>query len=218
VLPVVVELVGVAAAGKSTLLRTLSERDPRLRAGVRPPTHRHVPSAIAMLPTFLALHRPYHAVLWNEMKRIAYLRTLRSLLPEQRRPVVVLDEGAVYMLARLLVFGDERIRTAAFARWWSAAIANWASVLRVLVWLDAPDSVLIERLRTRRQVHPVKALPDDEVIRFLGLYRAAYTCVLGELVACGGPRAVTLRSDLESVDALADRVAAEIRESERTRS
>jgi hypothetical protein len=209
----VVELVGVAAAGKTSLLLSLSHRDPTLRAGVRPPKLRHLRSAIAMAPIFVALHRPYSALLWNEMKRIAYLRTLQGVLLEARSRhggVAVLDEGAVYMLARLLVFGGDGARTAAFHRWWSSAITEWAGMLDLIVWLDAPDSVLIDRLRARRQPHPVKALPDEAVAHFLGAYRDAYARVIGALDAARGPRVLTIRSDEQSVDSIADRVSAEI--------
>ena len=103
----VVELVGTAGAGKTSLLEALANSGVTIRAGFRLRKHWHVLPAFALVPTFVALHRPFRGVLWKEMKRITYLATLRHRLQEQRkgsRPVV-LDEGPVYMLARLRVLG-----------------------------------------------------------------------------------------------------------------
>jgi hypothetical protein len=215
--PVVVELVGAAATGKTSLLLALARDDRTLRAGLRPPKHRHLPSAVALTPTFLALHRPYRALLWDEMKRITYLRTLQRLLEEHRSTragTVVLDEGAVYMLARLLVFGGERVQTPAFQQWWSSAIEQWANILDILVWLDAPDSVLTHRLRTRQQAHPVKALPDEAAAQFMASYRDAYNRVIRALSATPSLSVVSVRTDQEPLSRVAQLVNAEMRKKE----
>ena len=215
----VVELVGPAAAGKTSLILALGAGDRRLRAGLRVPRQRHVATALALAPTFLALHRPYGGLLWKEMKRITYLGSLYRLL-QGGRPMgdgtVVLDEGAVYMLARLQVFGADRIRSAAYARWWRGAIEAWARRLDLIVWLDAPDAVLRERLRGRRQPHPARELPDDGIDRFIGSYRESYRRVVRALVEARGPEVLVIRTDRESVAQIARRVEAAVREMEAT--
>jgi hypothetical protein len=219
--PLVVELVGPAAAGKTSLLLSLARDDTTLRAGLRPPRQRHLANAIALTPTFLGLHRPYCGLLWKEMKRITYLTTLQRLVETNisaGERAVVLDEGPVYMLARLLVFGEDRIRSVAFERWWRHAVEQWARLLDVIVWLDAPDPILMHRLRVRLQPHPIKELSDDAMIKFLGTYRAAYDRVVGALATGRGPTVLKLRSDQESLSHLAQRVTAEMRKKEAHRS
>lgn len=213
--PIVVELVGPAAAGKTSLLLALHELDPTLRAGLRPARHHHWASAVTLGPTFLALHRPYRGLLWKEMKRITYLGTLQRLLHKPALTslsAVVLDEGAVYMLARLRVLGGERIRTGAFERWWLGAIERWARLLDVVVWLDAPDVILMHRLRSRRQSHSVKGLSDEAICRFLASYRDAYERVMAALTRSQRVRVLVVRTDEESVNQIVGRVASEIRE------
>lgn len=215
--PLTVELVGPAAAGKSSLLLALTREHRMWQAGLRPPRYRHLATAVSLAPTFLALHRPYRGLLWKEMKRITYLRTLQRVLEDpgsRRSRTVILDEGAVYMMARLLVFGGETVRSAAFDRWWRDAIERWARALDILVWLDAPDPILIQRLRSRGQPHPVKGLSDAAIGRFITTYRAAYDRVLGGLAAAHGPALVAVHTDQESLDQAARRVAGEIQKKE----
>jgi predicted ATPase len=215
--PLVVELAGPAAAGKTSLLLALGAGDRTLRAGLRVPRQRHLATALTLAPTFVALHRPFHGLLWKEMKRITYLGSLYELLRERSGAsagTVLLDEGAVYMLARLEVLGAEGIRSAAYATWWRAAIEAWSSTLDLIVWLEAPDPILRDRLRRRAQSHPVKRLSDDAIDRFIASYRDSYRRVIRSLMEARGPRLLTVRTDREDVECIARRLAAEVRDME----
>jgi thymidylate kinase len=215
--PLVVELVGPAGAGKSSLLLALGAGDRKLRAGLRVPRQRHLATALTLTPTFLALHRPYRGLLWKEMKRITYLGSLYELLQERsgaNAGTVLLDEGAVYMLARLEVLGAERTHSAAYARWWHGAIEAWSRTLDLIVWLDAPDPVLRDRLRRRAQSHPVKRRPDEAIDRFIASYRDSYRHVIRSLMEARGPRLLTVRTDQEDVECIARQLTAEVRDME----
>jgi hypothetical protein len=210
----VIELVGPAAAGKTSLLAALGGSRAGLRAGLRVPRHHHVLTAIGLAPTLLALHLPCDGLHWKTMKRITYLGTLHRLVREPAwlgAGTVILDEGAVYMLARLQVYGADRIRSRAYPRWWLEAIQGWARTLDLIVWLDAPDPVLRHRLRERRQTHPAKHLSDEAVSSFLACYRDAYWRVISTLTALEGPRVLTIRTDEASVEDVVGRVVAEMR-------
>jgi deoxyadenosine/deoxycytidine kinase len=213
--PVIVELVGPAGAGKSSLLRALAERDGSLRTGLHPPRHRHLPNAVALVPTFVSLHRGVHRVLWKEMRRITYLRTLHRILVSERsrshRPVV-LDEGPVYMLARMWVYGEDEVTSRVFEPWWHGAFESWAGVLDLIIWLDAPNTVLIDRLRARPQSHRAQDLSDSLIHEFLESYRAAYTRIISALAARRHARVLTFRTDAEPVVRIAERVATAMRD------
>ncbi len=218
--PQVVELVGLAATGKTSLLRALGEREPACLAGLRPPRHRHAWSAVTLVPTFVGLHRSAHAFLWKEMKRITYLRTLqRSVAAKaaERYRAIVMDEGPVYMLARMRVYGEARVRSAAFEPWWRSAIGEWRRTLHLVVWLDAPDAILAERLRRRAQHHRLQGATDRTIEGFLGAYRTAYAEVMSDLTTLPGVRVLAFRTDVETADRIAERVVAELQERGRAR-
>jgi thymidylate kinase len=211
----VVELVGVAATGKTSLLRALRGQEPGWRGGLRPPKYQHAWSAVSLLPTFLALHRPARHLLWKEMKRITYLRTLRrALAAEARRPdgAVVLDEGPVYMMARIRMYGGPAVRSAAFAPWWREVGREWQRVLDLVVWLDAPDAILARRLRSRAQRHRLQGTKEQDIEEFLASYRAAYAEVMSLLGEQGGVRVLEFRTDREMPERIAERVVMELQE------
>jgi hypothetical protein len=211
--PVVVELVGVAAAGKSSLLRALLRRDPAVQSMPTPSRRRHLAAALSLTPTFASLHWPFHRLGWKQMKRMTYLQTLDHMLHQGGKPsaaAVVLDEGPCYMLARLRVYGGERILGARFERWWHVEIERWARTLDLVVWLDAPDPVLLQRVRARMQAHRLQRLSEHDARRFLASYRSAYDLIADGLDRAGGLRVLRVRSDRESLNQLADRLTTEL--------
>ncbi len=51
----------------------------------------------------------------------------------------------------------------------------------MVVWLDATDDVLFNRIRNRRQDHIVKTQPASVVYEFLNCYRNEYEFILSTL-------------------------------------
>jgi hypothetical protein len=206
----VVELVGPAAAGKTSLRRVLALRSAGAQTSLHLRWPQFVPAAVGLTPTLLGVHRPFRGLLWKEMKRMVYVGALRRALerPGASARPVILDEGPIYMLARLRVFGEDRLGSRAFERWWREAVREWAVALSLIVRLDAPDAVLIERLRSRIQSHPLRGHGDEAISRFLEAYRNAYDAVIEALMAAdGAPRLLIFRTDEQPVDRIADAVA-----------
>ena len=205
----ILELVGPAGSGKSTLLKILGERDNRIQAGLCIPKRRYIKQAFLLLPTFLRIHRPFRGILWKEMKRILYLKTLRQLLEQEATKnckAIFLDEGPIYMLSRLRVFGGDAIQGLSFDKWWQSAIAQWANTVDAIVWLDAEDAVLAHRIRTRNQPYPVEDITDSSIYRFSARYRAAFGQVISELTAGDGPEVIKFVTDFQSPEQIADKL------------
>jgi shikimate kinase len=207
--PLVIELVGPAGAGKSTLLQTLGRHGGGIRAGVRIPLLGYAWVAFPLLPTFLRIHRPYRGLLWKEMKRIVYLQALERLLRREAvrsHSAIVLDEGPVYMLSRLRVFGGEAIESPSFERWWRGAVGRWAEALDAVVWLDAPDAVLARRVRARGRPYPLNDTSETALCKLFSSYRAAFERVISELTDGGGPRVFKFATDRQSAERVADSI------------
>jgi len=207
--PLVVELVGPAGVGKTTLLQMLSQRDKTIKANFNISKNRYARGTLPLLSTLVSLHQPYKGLLWKEMKRILYLQVLRQMLRQEltkNHSAIVLDEGPVYMLSRMRVLNPNVLGSLSFKKWWHAAIKEWASTLDVIIWLDAQDSTLIRRIRTRNQPYPISDMSDSSARKFIALYRSAFQCVIAELTIPSGPAVFRFITDQDTTEQIADKI------------
>jgi len=208
--PLIVELVGPAGAGKSAVMHALGRRDATVRPGLRIDRYRHLPlivrDALPLVPTAMDLcwHAP--RAWWLSFLRLVRLATLHAVLrreASQAYRAVILDEGPVFTLARLRVFEDASFRSARFAQRWRAALEQWATTLDVVIWLDAPDHVLAQRIRHRPKAHRVKERSDQAIGEFLERYRQAYRVVLDQMATASGTKLVEISTATQSADQIA---------------
>lgn len=210
----VVELVGPAGAGKTTLARHLSAppRDRAVRADLSLwglPRWSLVRSAIALVPTILTAALRGRPLRWAEVAQMIRLGALHREVrrASRRHPIVLLDEGPVFALSWLDVFFARNGRDRTFAAWRGRTLAAWAALLDLVVLLDASDPDLANRIRTRAKPHPVKDRPDAEICGFTAGFRRAFERVIGDLATLGGPAVDTLTTD----DAASSRSAERLR-------
>lgn len=203
--PLVVEVIGPAGSGKTTLARALCRR-PEFAAGIELSRARHVPHLIQhtllLLPVFLLVRGEGGWLTRKEMRSMTYLRAWPGQLARTatERSVTVLDHGPVFRLARLRAFGPRITRSAPFDRWWERSLSLWAGVLDAVVALDAPDAVLVDRIRSREQKHRMKAECRAQAESFLRHYRTTYQEILEKLE---GPRVFRVDSSKQSPDEMA---------------
>jgi len=206
----VAELVGPAGAGKSSLTERLSQQPGATRASIfRLPRVWWVIGALQSIPALVALCIRTRSLPWEDLRHIIRLRTLYRLLQRQRAAgtrLVLLDEGPVFALAWLQVYGRNRLRHAAMAAWWRETCREWAGALDVVVLLDAPDAVLAGRVRERAKPHPMKHKTDAEIATFSATYREAYAGVISALTAENHVRVVSLSSDGDTPEHVSTRV------------
>lgn len=139
----------------------------------------------------------------------AWSRVLRRTATSQDE-VVLLDHGPVFKLATLNAFGPEWLRSQDLAYWWDGMCEQWANTLNMIIWLDASDTNLVERINTRSQRHAVKDKSEQEASVFLTRYRMAYEQILEKLLACGGPAMLQFDTAQLSIDQIIDEVLAAI--------
>lgn len=219
----IVEVAGPAGAGKSTAVRALLARDPRIhivpllpRADLAPLYARR---AAALLPTYL---RGYWRTRWftkPEAKAMALVDGWRRQV--DRRPIdddriLLFDQGPVFRLAVLSGLGPPITASPAFRNLMDSWTNAWAERLDVVVWLSAPGDVLLHRIRTRPQNHAVKEWLDGPALQRVGRYAAAIERTIQEVA---GSSILVLRFDtaLRSPDSIADEVLATLREGRKAR-
>jgi hypothetical protein len=148
----------------------------------------------------------------DEVRGLGYLRAWQKTLtrPRAGSPSVVLDHGPLFRLAQLDAYGPPVASTTAFRRWWDVTLDQWVDLLDVVVWLDAPEELLVRRIRSRDQRHVLRDADDDAARLFLGRYRASYERVLDRVRQRSPGAVLSLRTDVETPAALALQVTQRI--------
>jgi len=209
---VLMELVGPAGAGKSLLADRLRARGDVVRASVwNLPRVLILESALRSLPVLVRMCVATRAFPRAELEQIVRLNALRLFV--RRRvggaSVVVLDEGPVFALSWLRVFGHPRIQNGRLEPWWRRTLADWAGVLDRVVMLDAPEPVLVSRIRGRQKPHDIfRQMTDAQILDLIARYRTAFDGVLAALTAGGRPELLTFAAADGSTQRLGDAVLA----------
>jgi hypothetical protein len=201
---VVVELVGPAGAGKTTLAHGVSAVDTTVRSGLSLwglPRRRLLRSAMALLPTILSATINRSRLRAGEIGQIIRLGALRGVVKDEssQHRIILLDEGPVFALTWLDVFfarNGDRVPAA----WRRRVVAEWATLLDVVVFIDASDITLANRIRTPEKPHMVKGLPDAEIFGFAAGFRRAFERAIGEFAQAGHLVVDTLHTDAGPLD------------------
>jgi thymidylate kinase len=184
----VVEIVGPAGAGKTTLYQALGCRTEAIRMGNFPDV-RKIPDApffisngIQLIPNLLRIYRRDSRQLTRrEFAWMSILNGWPAILRKESKDdtkVIILDQGPLYLLAEMRMFGPEYLRQKAAESLWQDLYRRWITTVDMVVWLDAADEVLLDRIRTRDQEHIVKTEPARVVYGFLDRYRNEYEFIL----------------------------------------
>lgn len=194
--PETIEIVGVAGAGKSTLARTLSACYPgtRIADSLHTRASAHWPYVAHSIPRVLPLvarsARDRPALGWDETKLIIYVSAWRRFLHHERHDVpglIVLDQGPIFALARLLWSRKPVTRTRVFQEWMNEMIDCWSVELDAIVRLVAPDDTLLERINHRDQVHETKGKSTRDSVGVLATHKRAYEELFGAIERLGRP-------------------------------
>ena len=216
--PPIVELVGPAGVGKTTLTQVLSRR----RRAVLPvplPNYRSISqvpffvrNTFLSLPSFVELagHRRLGWPSRREMAWMVILQGWPSALRQQSsqgEAILLLDQGPVFLLAVLDAFGPGVLASREAQNWWARMYRQCSAALDIVFLLDAPNGVCAERIRGREQWHIVKNAPDETIFEFQARFRQEYERVIARLTGGGaGPRVVCLNTAVHSPDEIADRI------------
>ncbi len=189
----VLEIIGPAGAGKSTLAKALVQVDTRFHSESLPPVWQvgYAPffasNILALSPILLRMiGKPGRRLSRRELAWMAILNGWPDLLKKKKPdecPLLLLDQGPVFLLSVLSGFGPPALSQASFQGWWRARYQRWAQALDLLIWLDAADEVLIQRIRGRASDHLIKDQPEPEMHEFLTRFRSLYENTVDHLTA-----------------------------------
>jgi hypothetical protein len=224
--PTYLEIVGPAAAGKTTLARELESRSDRFAEGFPPDWRRlrdwpfFVRNFLSVVPAVasLAAVRRERRLDREEFFYLMFLNGWRRRLDGSRpdRRITILDQGPVYMLSLFVLFRQGQMANPFFGTWWQKTVKEWGRLLHAVIWLDAADEVLVRRINTRGESHLIKGASRDRAHDFLEQSRAALDRVVGLLRAGRStPAVIRFDSGHLSADEIARRLSAEFPEGEK---
>ena len=95
--------------------------------------------------------------------------------------ITILDHGPIYRLAFLRELGPEITLSTLFKSWWTNVLKQWEDTLDLIIWLDAPNEILFNRIRQRDKSHTIKDKGKQEGIEFLTHYRTFMQKTINEL-------------------------------------
>jgi hypothetical protein len=216
-LPVIVEIVGPAGVGKSSLTEHLCSTNPVFLKGRRlsVKTLRGATfllgHGLGLAPIFLCCLGSDRWFSWYESKWLAYLDGWHRVLQQQvsnSARIIVVDQGPVFYLTTFHAFGPSMLRSERLEGWWREKFQHWSSVLDLVVWLDSPDEVLLDRIRSRSKEHSMKERPESEAVEFLARYRASFRQVLASLTSYGPLEILEIDTDRYRLDQIESLIVA----------
>lgn len=209
----IVEMVGICGAGKSSLYHLLHHRNNRI-VKLPPPPKTHyffflLKVVYKWLPLYLVKYRSTRWLSLEEIRLMAYLDTWLPYIKREavkNKQIVVLDPGSVYWLSALREYGPEITQSAQFKKWWDQKFELWKNALDVIVWLDAPDELLYDRIVNRVERHEMQDQPKETAIASFVRYRAQYKQIINQISVHRDIRIYPFFTDKISTDQMADQI------------
>jgi deoxyadenosine/deoxycytidine kinase len=213
----IIEVAGPAGAGKSTITKALRKSNGNIQIGTVPSIRnmKDLPfflwNTILLVPIFFTIYRnkKQGSFARRQIVNMAILNGWHQRLQRmdsKDRKVIILDQGPAHILSDLLRFGPKNLRSM-IPRWWNDTCQVWAHTLDIVICLDAPDQVLLNRIRSRAKNHGCKNETDDKAIEFLRICRATQEETLSSMHNnSSGPDVVCLDTSQISLDGATNKI------------
>jgi deoxyadenosine/deoxycytidine kinase len=217
----IVEIIGPAGAGKTSLYTALGNYPDRMLLSNFPDVHKiaaapfYIHYGLQLVPNILRLSSSDSRQL--NRREFAWLTIIKGwpfVLQRDSKKIsqkIILDQGPVYLLAEMREFGPDYLRTKKAEPLWHEFYLRWAHTLDMIVWLDAEDGQLVKRIRERDKDHIVKNEPAEKAIEFLESYRKLFDFTVAALTAINpGIRILRFDTSKQRTQEIKDRLMDEI--------
>lgn len=216
-----VELVGLAGSGKTTIINALQQENQQYLVGDELELKKgaHLPIFLSdfprLIPDLWRISNGSRWFNWDEIKALVYLHQAEKIYTRQTDrtdTVFLLDHGPIFKMAKLHAFGPDSLKDKEFSAWWQQLCEQWASLLDFVILLDAPLDTLKERIDSRQQRHAVKDKGEAEVHQFLLNYRESYEFILNKIQEENGPNSLRFDTSRSPVDQVVSEISTACRQ------
>jgi thymidylate kinase len=201
----VVEIIGPAGSGKTSLAKKLSTASNSLLTSVSWHDGKSALVKVVFRRLFQIASLAIKKVPMEAIKELVGLETELDIMEKHKKWHVlpcrnlVLEIGPVFKVAKILMEGE--VRDPELIRRMCRKIAD---IVDLLVWIDAPNDILQARINSREKRHIMKDQASESIQEFLENYRKAFSSVISE--SGEGFPVVRFDSSIMSVDELSDTV------------
>ena len=211
--PLILEIVGPAGVGKTTIAQTLKQYNKKILINFHFTRLRLITSftrsAFPLIPVLLQQYQNSRLFTWQEIKYMLFLRLLHYVL-KRKLPddciVSIQEHGSVHMLTVLYTFGPESINSKSFKKWWDNTLNRWRSTLDTIIYLEASNNILLERICSRNRDHRIKKKSAQEAYTFLMRYRTSIEYIISKLATNGGPKVLRYNTEQEALNQIVDKI------------
>ncbi len=201
----IIEVVGLAGSGKSTLttrlINNLSDSHGIYRL-------RKKKWSLIILRSFFSnfmvllkniVRSTYRNPIIPLLHFDASIQDIRSL-KQEKEGVLILDQGPIFNFISMNRYEFHGLDCAKQQQVLKEKLLDFGKVLDGVIFLHAPLDKLIERVSKREVNHRLKALNDEKRIEFLNHYYSDYTDIIKELSKSSGTIILEIDSDVNDVD------------------
>lgn len=202
--PRIIEILGPPGSGKSTLARNLRGALPNNSIESFPYYRRidclpyFIENSFSLLPALSHLKREADGR-WltpRDLVSMIILNGWHKVLQKkqaERNTILLLDEGGITILAWLNGFGSAYMQSAAMRDWWQNVYSAWAQTIDLVIQLQSPIPVLLERVRERD--HHWDVYSDAEALDMLTKLELSQNQALSRLAAfSASPRIIQVQA------------------------
>lgn len=155
----IIEIIGLPGSGKTTLINALQKKNNNIIIKTYPYYRRlkdipfYLRNLFLLLPTLLRLKFD-RQIGWLSPRDLVSMVIVNGWHHDLKKAasngnVIILDEGGIEILNWLRTSGSKYLKSHYLESWWNIMYETWAQTINLLVYLDAPLPLLLERVRTR---------------------------------------------------------------------
>jgi hypothetical protein len=211
--PQIIELAGVAGAGKSTLMKAMMQKNGSIMPFPPPSKIYYLPFLPRIISKWLPLYlKKFRSSRWftlQEIRNMGYLETWLSYIRSKSsngQNIYVLDPGSVHWLSSLQAYGPPITKHPLFQSWWKNKFDQWSSGLTAIIWCDAPEDACLQRVLSRDEWHEIKEMSIDSALSELRCYRDFYEHIIPDMTSNHAIKLFHFHTDKISTEQMVEQI------------